>query len=149
MITNETTRKLVFNFLIEGRRKEVNEFERATMLKEYMRHYKMSVRAASEELGIPVGTLQGWLSWDKISPQEYEVVRAKGCSKSDVIRAIKKQGFDAREMVVKHPFELALEDCIFRMRPFLKDVPSSENANVKALCQELRDVCSRLLMRMD
>jgi len=149
MIADDLKNKLVFNFLIEGRRKEVNEFERALMLRQYMDSHKLSVRAASELLGVPVGTLQGWLSWGKISPDELEVVRAKGVSKSDVIRAIKRKDFVARELVVKHPLELALDDCIGRLRPFLREVPRANNGEVKGLLVELRDVCSRLLMKME
>jgi len=50
--------KLVFNFLVELKKKEIHPVERAEIIKQYLKDEKISVRQLARELNIPHSTIQ-------------------------------------------------------------------------------------------
>jgi len=146
---SDTYDKLIFNYLVEHKKKCVDEFERVSLLRQYMSVHDLSVRKVAEEIGVPHTTIQGWLSWEKMKPEEYDALRSKDVPKSTIIGALKKKGFNPKELVGKSMVVLALEECISRLRPFVGEDFNRENGEVKELCVKLRDMCSRILMKVD
>lgn len=83
---------LVFNYLMDLRKKEIDPKERALLISNYLKDRGISVRALGRETGISHNTLLDWLLWEDISVEEIRVLESNGLSKTDIYRHLRGNG---------------------------------------------------------
>lgn len=75
---------LVYNYLVDLKKKEINPIDRAKIIREYMDCQKIGLREMSRELGMPASTLQEWVNYSKITKEEYENYKNQGLGETAI-----------------------------------------------------------------
>ena len=65
--------KIIFNYLLESKRKNINQTERSIIIKKYMDDNKLSFRELSKNIGIPHSTLNLWVNGEPKPESNSEV----------------------------------------------------------------------------
>lgn len=81
--------KLFQRYLCDLKKMDLDKFERAKLIKDYMDKNNLSGRAFAKEFEIPKSTVEDWLLWNKITPARRDELKSKGYSESDVYRLIR------------------------------------------------------------
>lgn len=127
----ELNQKLVYNYLIEcGKKKEIDSYERATILKEYLRVNNISIHGLAKDLGMPYTTLNDWLIPLKLSKEEFnKSVEQKG--KANTIKSLRNKEYKSTN----------LDKLIGYFREFKAD--SQEKLKIRDLIAVLLDCLKR------
>lgn len=80
---------LVFNAMLDWRKKDIDKWERAVIIREYLQENSLSGRALAEQLSIPKSTIEDWLLWDRLTHKEYKEFKKQGLSESDIYRILR------------------------------------------------------------
>ena len=80
----EVPDEIVNNWLIDLRKKEVNLFERAKLIRAYLNNKELSIRSFSKEFGFPKSTIEDWLLWEKLTEKEYDKLIELGYTHTDI-----------------------------------------------------------------
>lgn len=80
---------LTYNYLMDLKKKEIDSFERAKLIKEYLESNSLSIRKLAELTGIHHNTLQDWLLWTKISEERYYQLKLIGYTETDIYRHLR------------------------------------------------------------
>lgn len=145
----EAQNKIVYNWLLEFKKKEVSHFERAKIIQEYLDSQKISQRELARQLDLPHNTLQDWLLWNNLTEKEYNKLRKKGLSDTDIYRLLrdgKKE--EKKKLMGITKLDSDLRHCIGKLRPHIKDVKES-SAKTTVLVHEMRKVLTDILAAME
>jgi len=85
----EVPEDLVHNWLCDLKKKNINQFERAKIIKLYMKEKSLSGRGFAKEFGIPKSSVEDWLLWLKLSEVEYIKYIEEGKTHTDIYRALR------------------------------------------------------------
>lgn len=103
--------KLHFSYILDQTKPNVNKFERAKIIKEYMKKHTISFDELSKKINIGKSTLSGWLKWNTITEDEYEKLKENGMSESEIFNMIKSPGKKDKLPVVIVNLKKTLEWC--------------------------------------
>ena len=82
---------LVHNYIMDLKKKDIDRYERAEIMKEYIEKEKISQREFGRRFNIPKSTVEDWLLVTKISKEEYKEVKTKNnLTDSDMYRLLRK-----------------------------------------------------------
>jgi len=82
---------LVHNFIMDLKKKDIDRYERAEIIKGYLDKEKISQREFGRRFDIPKSTVEDWLLITKLPKEEYEEVKAKNnLNDSDMYRLLRK-----------------------------------------------------------
>lgn len=96
---NKMKKAIIYNFLIDQKKKQLNNFDRAELIKEYIEANKLSIRKLGEELNIHHNTLQDWLLWNRISREKYDHFISIGYTDTEIYRFLRENRFHKKEEV--------------------------------------------------
>jgi len=82
-------RDLVYNLLCDLKKKEIDKFVRARLIREYSNSRNISGRQLAKQLGIPKSTIEDWLRWDNLKPEQYEDYKEEGFTHTDIYESLR------------------------------------------------------------
>ena len=82
-------KEIIFNWMLDLRKKEIEPLERARIINEYMKANKLSQRELAKQLGISHSTLADWCRWGKITKLEYKQMKRNGLNDTDIYRGLR------------------------------------------------------------
>ena len=89
MTYNDNVNKLLFNYFLDMRKKEIDKRERANLIAKYLKETGKSQRALAKELGIPHSTIQDWLMINRISEKKYDELIESGETDTGIYRMLR------------------------------------------------------------
>jgi len=144
--------KLKFNFIQDLRKKEIDIMDRAIILQSYMNENRLSFRKMSEESGIPLATLAGWISPLGFDEQTYKKMQRSGMSQADIFKLAKyknnKKNTNKAEKVPTTKLHLVIQEVIPIVREAIHHC-SFEEPEIIVDIKELQNLLNRLLMHME
>jgi hypothetical protein len=127
-------KELVFNLMCDLKKKELDKFQRAKLIKSYLEDTGISQRQLALSIGVPKSTVEDWLLWDRMKPQEYDSLVKEGYTHTDIYESLRDGTLSGKDKAI----DLALENCISRMQVFKIKPPTS--SKTKVLIDELKHI---------
>ena len=142
------TDKLNFNYLMDLKKRQIDKFERATIVKTYMTKHKLTGRALAHRLGIPKSTIEDWLLFGKLEQVEYKEMKKTGLSDTDIYRSLRDRKKDsAKEIANETKLDYELKKAINKLNPLINKVVKSDDT--QQLIKDLQNILNRILMRVE
>ena len=139
---------IIFNFLLDSRKKKVNPFSRAEAIQSYLVSKKISQRELARELGIPHSTIQDWTLWNRITKSEYDKMIKNGLSHLDIYRTLRDGKKENKEKLVNTTkIQIELESTIKFINKNIKNIGSSQRT--KELVLELKELLDKVMLYLD
>jgi len=141
--------KIIHNWLMDFKKKEVSNFERAKVINEYLTEKKLSQRELAKQLDMSHSTLQDWMIWNNLTEKEYNKLIKKGLTETDIYRLLrdgKKE--EKKKLMGITKLDSDLNTCIKKLRPHINTTKES-SAKTTVLIEELKKVLGDLLAAME
>ena len=68
---------------------DIDKYERALMIREYMNRHDISAREFARRFDFPKSTIDDWLLFSRLSPTQFERLRREGWSQSEIYRLVR------------------------------------------------------------
>jgi len=135
--------KLVFNFLVELKKKEIHPVERAEIIKQYLKDEKISVRQLARELNIPHSTIQDWVDYGRLTIGKFNQLIKEGMTKKELHRTLRSERTNKDiEKILGNELNRKLKLSI-QLLTFDMDKPDY-NSDTLRLIKELEQTLSKL-----
>lgn len=131
---------IIYNFLVDLKKKEINPVERALIIKNYMDTQNKSLRQLAIDLGMPHTTLKGWLDYSKLEGKYNELLN-NGISKTEIHDMLRTSG-TIKNKIIRTPLNDTLKESITALKPFIHR--PNFNGDTSVLIAELRNVLNRI-----
>lgn len=110
----EVSEEIVYNTIIDWKKKELDPYDKAVLLKSYMDVRGLSQRECAVETGLSRTTIQRILVFNRLSKNEYVVKKKSGMSKEDIIQEqLNPSNFDPK---LVSTFDIALDRLLNQSR---------------------------------
>jgi hypothetical protein len=86
----EIGKKLKEGYVRDLQKPEIDPFERAAIIASVLEDKKWSVRELGRQWGFPKSTLEDWLLFNRISEEEYNELRKKGHTPTQIYRELRE-----------------------------------------------------------
>lgn len=141
--------ELVFNVMLDWRKREIDKFKRAVLIKEYLQTHNMSQRKLAEQLGISKSNIEDWLLYNRLTQKEYQSMRDNGLSDRDIYRALRDNKKVPKEQIISiTKLDYDIEDARKKLHKYITDnLPKSFETQQRI--KELINVLNRILMRIE
>ena len=140
--------KLIFNLIVDQKKQRIDVFQRAELLNYYMKKNDMTQRDLALEIGVPVPTIQGWLSWKKITPEQRENLHNIGVGDEEIFRRLAGgKRVDLHLFTNNYKLNMGLENINKLIKE--KETKVKHECETKELVNKLKDNLNRLLMYME
>jgi len=147
-VNNSSYRDMIFNYLLDQRKKEIDYFERAKIISHYLKDNGLSQRELASQLGIPHNTLQDWLLWTKITKKQYDGMKDKGMTDTAIYRVLRNgKSKDANEIIKSTQIDYELEIFLKKARRMLSEPEFSPKT--LPLIAEIQNYLNRLAFRVE
>lgn len=146
----EISNELVFNLLVDLKKKDVNPIDRADIIVKYLKEKDISVRELARELGMSHSTLQDWLDYNRVDKVTYTKLLDSGYSKKNVYRMLRSTRgakVEVFESITKIPLNAILRDAEMNIKEHVND-PVFDEKTVD-LIKDLRNTLNRLEMYIE
>ena len=129
-----------------------NPIDRAKFIKAFKKEKGLSDTVFAREFNVPLGTLKGWLCYDKLSKDQFTYLKEKGISTGlihDTLKSSRVQGNEAVKTIMKrkeekaHDFGILVQTMVDQLRPYILDPPKNENGTLLYL-SKLKDIINTL-----
>ena len=139
---------VVYNFLVELKKKDIDPIDRAKIILHYCREKNLSIRGLADELGMPHSTLQDWIDYDKIDKRAYIRLVNAGVSKQSIHRILRNnRSRHDISIIMSNDLNLRLEESMSLLRNFLND-PVANDDTIR-LINELRNMLNRIELHIE
>jgi len=141
--------KIIHNWLMDFKKKEVSCFERAKVIDEYLIEKKLSQRELAKQLDMPHSTIQDWMLWNKLTEKEYNKLLKKGLTETDIYRLLrdgKKE--EKKKLMGITKLDSDLNSCIKKLKPHISSIDES-SAKTTILINDLKKILSDILAAME
>jgi len=135
----EVSEEIIYNFLVDLKKKDINPIERAKIIDTYMKEKKLGLRELSRELNIPHTTIKGWIDYKKIE-EEYDELISKGVSKTQIHNKL-------RYYKQKTELNKQLHQIISTLRVHILN--PEYNKDTVILMAELRNIINRIEIHIE
>jgi len=132
--------KLMDGYVLDLLKPKVNKFERAKTLKFLLEKKKLSIRQFSKEFNIPLGTLSGWLKWDKLGEKKYNKFKEKGFTESQITDIVKSSDMTPKIPVKEKELLLKVETLIMFMEGKRFNIKEKDIEPFRTLRNKLSDL---------
>jgi len=144
----EVESDLVFNFMLDMRKKEIDPFKRAKMIQEYMKEKNLSQRALADKLGIPKSTIQDWCLWTRIDKDEYKEMKSNGLNDTKIYRVLRDNKKEDKSVILsKTDLDFDLQHFHRKLKPHISRPTYSEKT--LGYISDLVNDLNRLTMRIE
>jgi transposase-like protein len=122
------TDKLIYNYIVDLRKKELSNFERAKIIRQYLDDEHISMREMARRFDIARSTIDDWLRWENLSETEYEEMKKEGLNDTEIYRKLRMSD-EPRPATIK-PIDAELTRFIERFKIFKLNPPYSDNTSI-------------------
>lgn len=145
----ETNNKLVFNFLIDLTKKDIDKFNRAVIIRQYLNDEKISIRELGRRLNVPKSTLEDWLLYNKLSKEKYDELKSNGFSTMKIYKSLRENKF--KKVVSSEDIvDSKLKDVSKDLRMILRIIKyGQKSGKTKEWINTIRNTLNRIEMRVD
>jgi DNA-binding transcriptional MerR regulator len=144
----EVSDEIIFNFLIELKKKDVNPIDRAKIICAYAKEHRFTIRSLAKELGISHSTLQDWIDYEKLDKKEYAELLSKGLNKKDIHRILRKnRKYKDMNKITQNELNIRLEEAKSRLRDFINKPVYNEYTI--SLLADLRNIINRIEIHIE
>lgn len=120
----EVSNDIVFNCLIDLKKKQLDPISRAKLIKSYLISNQISMRVLSKKIGIPLTTIHDWLSYNKINNKKLETMKQSGLSDTDIYNILRSSKYDkVSEISEISKLDLEVDRAIILFRPYILSQP--------------------------
>ena len=104
----EIESRLRENFVVDLKKPEIDQFERAVIIRKVLDEKKWSIREMAKQWGFSKSTLEDWLLFNKLTQEEYEKLLKKGMTHTEIYRSLREQRTKTKTSmkIVKIDFEI-------------------------------------------
>jgi len=145
--TKET--KLTEHYIWELRKPTIDKFERAQILKEYMRDNQLSGRGFAAKFGFKKSTIEDWLLWNKLTEAQFKKMIRRGLTETNIYRLLRdNKSVRSREYADMTPLDIMIK----RTTVFVKKQCStmdSISAHTFDLLRNMVDCSNRLMFKIE
>jgi len=142
----EIDKDILFNLLLDFRKRNINNIERAKILESYINETKISQRELAKELGIPHSTIQDWLLWNKIDNDKYKNLKKDGLNDTSIYKLLRNNKSKAiNNISIENEIQENIKKCYNILKPFINSVDKSNNT--KNCILELQNLLNRMLIK--
>lgn len=144
--------EIIFNHFMDARKKEINRFARAKLLRVYMDKERLSEPELAKRFGVPKSTIYDWMLFDKITEDQYEKLKSKGIKDTQIYRVLHDntpiKELNHIEEVTK--LDAILEEWIREIKYYISGVNKEMISSMTDdLCHELVSQLNRLRMEIE
>lgn len=143
----EVPNRLVYNFLLEIKRKEIHPVERAEMINQYLKEENLSARALAADLGIPHSTLQDWLDYSRMKTKDYDDLVKNGVSKKVIHRMLRGHRNGSITLNAENILNLKLQEALSEFRDYINKPVWTNDTLI--LLKELKNVLARIEIHIE
>ena len=138
----EVPYEVVEGWLLDLRKPEIHKYDRAVLIRRYIKNKQISQRELAKKLGIPKSTVEDWLLYDKLSKGEYQDLISQGFTCAEIYKRLRNN----KATPIKEIFDMSLLDkelhkSIMKIRPLIRKV--SPTQNTIQLMQDLRNILNK------
>lgn len=144
----ESINKLLFNYFLDYKKKEIDKLERANLLTQYMKDNNISERELAKELGMSHSTLQDWNMYARISREEYDSLIEKGYNQKQIYKVLRNTKKNNSDTFQKRVYMQAIKDCQSKLRPMVNDGGVLSNEEVDEL-KEVQNLINRIILHYE
>jgi len=141
--------ELIYNFLLELKKKDINPIDRAKIINDYCKEKDLSMRGLAKELGMSHSTLQDWADYSRITKDEYSTLTDRGLGQKQIYRALRntrsKEG--VMKAVINTELNSHLIQCATILRPHLIR-PECDDRTIQ-LIFELKNILNRIELQVE
>ena len=148
--------KLSWNYILDLKKKECNKFERAIIIRNYLKNNNLSERGLSALIGVPKSTVQDWLLFDRLTEEEYNNLLKTGLNESDIYRILRNgKKLNKEDIVNESKLNYTLKGVLKSLKGLLRfySMYSSETTEAKIetkdLLKEVRNTINRLMLKTE
>ena len=131
---NEYYEELLYNYFMDLRKKDVDRFARAKIIRTYMEKEKLSEPEFAKRLGVPKSTVYDWMIMDKITEDQYETLKTKGLKDTQIYRVL-RGNTPIKE--IKHIEEITRLDSF--LEEYIRDIKSFTSGLTKDMISNMTD----------
>jgi hypothetical protein len=96
----EVPDNIVENLFLDFQKKDINKFMRGKIIKKYIDGKKLSGRAFSKQFNLSKSTVEDWLLWTKITESEYNTMKKKGLTHTEIYRTLRENKGEESENII-------------------------------------------------
>ena len=142
--------KIIFNTFLDWRKKEIDKYERAILIMEYLKNNRLSQRQLAKQLGIHHNTLQDWLLYGRLTQEEFERMEETGLSSSEIYRILRSNKNKPKiEYKDFSKLDLLIEETRRNFNTLLLNGTLTNNLKSSDNLKDLINLLNRVLMRID
>ncbi len=139
---------LTFNYLIDQKKKKVNNLARAKLIRNYLKKNHMSAGKLAFELEIPKSTVQDWLLWEKLTEADYRTLKHRLESDTSIYRLLRNNRKKSAVSLIEKTAELTNIHQIKKLvKQLLNNPPKDKNLIVEL--EDIKNTINRVIMRME
>lgn len=141
--------EIIYNFLIELKKKEVDPIGKAKLIREYCENKKLSIRGLAKELGMSHSTLADWVDYERIDKKEYKKLVDKGVNKKTIYKMLRETRgkTDTLQSVMEIEINLIIKETEIRLKSYVNN-PIYDNKTIE-LIRDLRNILNRLELHIE
>lgn len=141
----EIIKKLKVGYVMELAKPDIDKFERAKLIKEVMKEEGMSIRGFTKHFGFKLGTVAGWLKWDKLGEEKYNEYKKKGFNESEITEIVKSSSMKPKN--IKSEKEMEFEVKIISLMEYIKKHRFEITPELKQSIENLKKKLDYLLFK--
>lgn len=142
----EVSEDIIFNFLVELKKKDIHPVDRANIIKDYMKVKNCSIKVLSMELGIPTATIHDYLNYSKLDKYEYSKLLDKGVTKTEIFKALRNSDYKHKRLHVNE-LNCLIEDINSRLRGYISN-PLYDDKTIE-LIKDLKNTLNRIELHIE
>lgn len=143
--------EVVFNMLVDLKKKDIDRFTKAKLIKTYIERHRISERELARQIGVHASTLEDWLLYNNITEEEYGVMKGNGLNDTDIYNVIRNAKHKHKKDYVKiTKFDFVIEEVINKLKPFVNAISKEMvSGNTDNLLVELNDIVNHIRMKIE
>lgn len=142
-------KNIMLNYLIDLTKKDINKFERASLIRKYLKITRMTIRALSRKINIPKSTIEDWLLYNHIDEKEYKKCIDSGLTITQVYETLRKSKGEGI-LIKKNIMDKQLEDVSQNLKRVFSLAHSEKRSELTlGLIQEIKNTTNRIEMRLE
>jgi DNA-binding transcriptional regulator YiaG len=147
MDEKELKSKLQNIYFTDLKKPNIDKFERATIIRDYMQEHKLSIREFARINGFNRSTVEDWLLYNKITPEEYEEKIKEGLRPIDIYRSLR----DSKNINTHIEFKSELDRLLTELKNKIKRLREKGLYTVETrfYVGELQNEINRLLIALE
>ena len=140
---------LVYNFLVDLKKKDIDPIERARIIRTYCNNKQLSIRALAKELNISHSTLQDWVDYERLDRNDFIKLEKVGCNKKTIYKMLRETRGDKEELksLINVELNTIIREAEIRLKSYINN-PIFDDKTVD-LIKDLKNVLNRLELHIE